>query len=280
MPEGPKSPSSNSIKTIPEIMREMLHKRMSSAFAGLGKAVIPIYRGDPRPEREGRAQHVGTGVLLKRSDGHFLITAAHVIDHIKISQLYLPSQRRLHRVEGSGIVTVAPKGKRDADRFDFAVIELAGGTVKGLGEVRYLSEGEFGAPEIDVSGHSLMALGFPVSKNKKIDHIKQKIRPKRSSYGAKALTDDEFARKIGVSGADHLFVKYERRSRDASGAVVDSFSPKGMSGGALIDLGAIGSLSALQQGETPFHVVGIIIEYYKFEKRLVSIKTEVILDAL
>jgi hypothetical protein len=281
MPSDSKSSSVSVVRTIPAIMGEMLHERMSLAFADLGKAVTPIYRADPRAEKQGRPQHIGSGVLLKRGNGHFLVTAAHVVDHKKLSHLYIPAQRRLCKLEGNGIATTAPKGERDDDRYDFSVIELAAGVVEALGDVRYVTEIEFCGTDTDISGHGLMALGFPVSKNKKINHAKRQIHPKRLSYGATVLKDDEFAQKLAISGEDHLFVKYEKRSRVAGGAVVDSFHPTGMSGGALIDLGKIASLSALgQKSDGRFRVAGILIEYYKNENRMVSVKTETILGVL
>jgi len=269
------------IKTVPTIMGEVLHERMALAFAGIGKAVTSIYRDDPRAEREGRPEHIGSGVFLKRGNGRFLVTAAHVLDDRKMSRLYFPAGKRLREIEGNAISTSAPKGKRKNDRYDFAVVELDAAVVAALGNIRYVSEDEFRGIDGDISGHGLMALGFPVSQNKKIDHAKKQIRPKRLSYGAVALKDASFALKLGLTGEDHVFVKYEKKSKVASGAVVDSYSPRGMSGGALIDLGRIGSLFALEgKLDDRFRVAGILIEYYKAENRMVSVKTETILSVL
>jgi hypothetical protein len=281
MASDSQSSAGGAIKSIPAIMSEILHERMSLAFADLGKAVIPIYRGDLRAENKGRAEHIGSGVLLNRRNGHFLVTAAHVIDHKNVSHLYIPTQGRLSMLEGDGIATTAPHGLRDDDRFDFSVIELSTAVVEALGDIRYVTENEFRGTDTDMSGHGLMALGYPVSKNKKIDHVKKQIHPKRLSYGAHFLKDDEFAQKLKISGEEHLFVKYEKRSRVANGAVVDSFSPTGMSGGALIDLGKIGVLSALgQKLDGPFRIAGILIEYYKDKNRMVSVKSDAILSVL
>ena len=98
---------------------------MLRASLGIGQAIIPIYGSDLRPEREGRADCLGSGVLVKRGDDHLLVTAAHVLDHNQDTALYIPAQKRLRKLEGLALVTSAPNGKRENDRVDFAVIKLA-----------------------------------------------------------------------------------------------------------------------------------------------------------
>jgi hypothetical protein len=95
------------------------------------------------------------------------------------------------------------------------------------------------------------------------------------------LKDDKFAKKLGISGDDHLFVKYEKLSKLESGEIVTSFHPQGMSGGALIDLGNIAKLIVRgDPSNSNFRVAGILIEYHKSEERLVFVKTETIISAL
>jgi hypothetical protein len=44
--------------------------------------------------------------------------------------------------------------------------------------------------------------------------------------------------KLKVSGKDHLFIGFDhKRSRTADGRVVNSISPRGISGGAVFDAG-------------------------------------------
>jgi hypothetical protein len=277
----PAKPPYPMIKTVAEITREIIHERMLHASLGIGQAVVPIYGSDLRPEREGRADYLGSGVLTKRNAEHFLVTAAHVLDHNQHTALYIPAQKKLLKLEGSGLVTSAPNGKRENDRVDFAVIKLTAGAVEALGAIRYVTDSEFSKSINDLTGHGLMLLGYPISKNKKIDHPRRLIHAKKRRYAGTALKDDRFAKKLGISGDDHLFVRYEKLSKLESGETVNSFHPQGMSGGALIDLGNTASL--IVQGALPkgnFRVVGIFIEYHKAENRLVFVKTDTILGAL
>ena len=126
-----------------------------------------------------------------------------------------------------------------------------------------------------------MALGYPNSRNKKLDHAKRQARSRRATYAASALRDDKFAESLGITGADHLFVKYEKRSQDASGAIVKSFSPVGMSGGALIDLGKVSSPSNLSSSiGLEFRLAALLIEIHLTRNRMVAVKIGTVLSAL
>ena len=75
-------------------------------------------------------------------------------------------------------------------------------------------------------------------------------------------------------------MSYGKRSRDDEGNVDNSTSPKGMSGGAVIDAGRRGELSVFIGGEMPAPLLaGIVIELKK-KRVLLSIRMEVILPAL
>ena len=64
------------IKTIDQVARERLNEASQAALQCFRDAVKPIYgvteRNDP--------DHIGSALLLELDEGHFLLTAAHVID--------------------------------------------------------------------------------------------------------------------------------------------------------------------------------------------------------
>src|SRR5207245_11730138 len=122
--------------------------------------------------------------------------------------LYIPVQGKTRKLQGSGILTTAPGTDRSKDRFDFSIIELPPQLVSSLGDIRYVTERELSLPEASSDGHFLMALGVPNSKNKKVDHAKRQVSPRRAIYAASAMRDDRLAEQLGISGTDHLFVKY------------------------------------------------------------------------
>jgi hypothetical protein len=55
-------------------------------------------------------------------------------------------------------------------------------------------------------------------------------------YTAHAEEMPGLASELGVTGADHLCLHFERHAFTGDGARVNTFGPRGLSGGALLDL--------------------------------------------
>jgi len=72
------------ILTVAEVVREALYERMKAASKTLGKAVRPIYR-----VKNGKPDHLGTCIFLKRAGRHLLMTAAHVTDQSESYDLHV-----------------------------------------------------------------------------------------------------------------------------------------------------------------------------------------------
>jgi len=265
----------NANKTVGDVMRKKLHDTMEAAVTSIGRAVLPIYR----MKLNGKAEHEASCILVFRDNMHLLVTAAHVIDPNNRSNLHIPVQGRLRQLEGDVVMTTPQRGIPRPDRYDFLVLRMTPRFVAALGDVIYVTEHELCPSDTNTVGRAYMAFGYPVSKNKKIDHANREIRLTKLSYAGNVSPDAAFARKLGISGDDHLFLKYEKRSRDLGGAVVNSISPKGMSGGALFDLGTGDPLDpAWSPG--PFGLAGMIIENHYPQKRMVAVKIGTVLSVL
>jgi hypothetical protein len=259
----------STIKAMDEFVRERLHELMAAAAADVAKAVRPIYYGTIR----GRAEHLGSCILLKWKARHLLLTAAHVIDANKVASLYIPVQGKLRKLEGSGVLTTPPGGIRDRDRLDFCIMDLPQKIAHDLGDIRYVEEHEL-ARVATPRGHAFMAFGYPNSKNKP-DHATRRIEPRRFSYGG------PLAQLGGASADNHLRIKYDKRSRTIEGDVVASLEPRGISGGAMFDLGrlleASGSSSPIG---APFRLAGLLIERRRQEKMIIATRIETVLSVL
>jgi hypothetical protein len=177
-------------------------------------------------------------------------------------------------------MTVAPPGGRRLDKFDCALVRPAPHLAAALADVRYITEQELCSSCVSSVRHAYMALGYPVSKNRKIDHAHKTVQPQKLSYACNVLSDDAFAKTLGIDGDDHLFAKYEKRSQDFSGVVFNSVSPIGLSGGALIDLGSGDPLKPTKLPRHPFGLAGVLIEIHHKEKRMVAVKIEAALRVL
>jgi Trypsin-like peptidase domain len=259
----------SAIKTMNEFVTERLRELMAAAAADIAKAVHPIYCGSAR----GRAEHLGSCVLLKWKARHLLLTAAHVIDANKAASLHIPVKGKLRKLEGSGVLTTAPGGIRERDRLDFCIMDLPQDLTRDLGDIRYVMEHELASAGTP-GGHAYMAFGYPNSKNKP-DHARVQIVPRRFSYGG------PLARSVGGSEDQHLRIKYDKRSRTIEGDVVASIEPRGMSGGAMFDLGRfLDTSDSLSPIGAPFRLAGLLIERRRQEKMIVATRIETVLSVL
>jgi hypothetical protein len=258
------------IMTMAEYSRQRLHELMATAATDIAKAVFPIYCAADR----GRAEHLGSCVLIRHDSRHLLFTAAHVVDANKVTSLYIPIQGKLRKLEGSGIITRAPGGIRDIDRFDFCVLDLPQNLVRELGNIRYVEQHEVLSAGTTPPRHAYMAFGYPNSENKP-DHTSLKIVPRRFSYGG------PLNRVRGASERDHLRMRYDKRSRTLEGDVVASLDPKGVSGGAMFDLGGILDTSDLSAATgARFRLAGLLIERRRREQVIIATRMETILSVL
>lgn len=72
------------------------------------------------------------------------------------------------------------------------------------------------------------------------------------------------ASKLGLTGSDHLFLRFENRACIGDGTPMNTFGPTGPSGGALIDLGAFPSADACMHDPTQSALLcGMVVEYHR-----------------
>src|SRR5664280_2661426 len=265
------------IRTVPDVVREVLNERATAAAEFFGKAVRPIYR-----VKNGRPDHLGTGIFLKRGGKHLLMTAAHVVDHADSYDLQVAVGTKLFSLTDlEGAMTTLTKEGRETDRYDFAVLWLPTDTVEALGPVKYIEEHEIAEGSIDPIGRGYMAFGFPNTRNDpKINHDNRTLSSEALSYAATVTRNEALAKTLGISGEEHFFISYKKRSRLPDGSIVNSIKPKGMSGGALIDIGRI-DVASLEAQQQRFALAGLLIEHQN-EKGpvVVAVRIPVIFSAL
>ncbi|WP_156527810.1 hypothetical protein [Bradyrhizobium stylosanthis] len=250
---------------------DALHSLMSSAVRGIGRAVRPVYYATG----SGRPDHLGSCILLNTGSKRILLTAAHVIDENKVASLYIPVNGTLQRLEGSGIITVAPKGKRDDDHYDFAALDLPPKLANSLGAVRYVEPHEIQMTIASRKPH--MALGFPTSKNRKrIDHQSRRVNPQRFSHGG-PLWLPNMGETAEYLEPHLLRLIYEKQSRAFDGSIVNSIGPKGLSGGGLFCLGQIDTTGTPQEEAK---LAGVLIEKRRGEKSILATDISLVLDML
>jgi hypothetical protein len=252
-------------------VRGLILDGLELAQKTIGQAAVPLYRTDARKV----LVHLGSGVLLFFEGRRLLVTAAHVIDHEVSSAMYLPSAgKKLVSLEGAGFKTTSPEGNRLKDKYDFAVLKLDESKLNELGAVSFLDENTWKRESTTEYGHYYCALGYPTSKNKKINHLKKHVRTTRLAVASRSVKESSLCKKMAVSGKEHIFLRYEQLSMDDGGQINNSVLPVGMSGGALVDPGKLGETKRAPR------LAGILIEYHGSHKAMVATRIEVIIDTL
>ena len=119
-----------------------------------------------------------------------------------------------------------------------------------------------------------MVFGFPNSKNNDIDHTKRTVRVKKYSYGGIARRNPGVSAKLKLVGDDHLLIRHITKSQDEHGTLGRSISPRGVSGGAVLDLGHI------EDRTCDARLAGIFIEYHQEHGFAVGTKIESVFAAI
>lgn len=165
------------IKTIEEITRDYLNDAAKAALTTFRDAVRPIYRTTER----GVPDHIGTALLLELSEGKFLLTAAHVLDHNSETSLYLGADA-FAMLQFEALVSVAADGKRSSDHADFAMARLGDDVLAKLPNARFITEAEISRSAVSSEGRTYTCLGYPNSKNKVKPHKGSRVTPQLLPY--------------------------------------------------------------------------------------------------
>jgi hypothetical protein len=269
------SKRSNLIKTVPEVMREVVYEHMRAAGLQFQKSIRPAYKATAA----GAAEHIGSCILLKLHGVELLVTAAHVLDSALDSFLYVGGEERLVPIDVTGfLATEKPGGNRQDDHFDFAITKIPPDKVGALGAVKFITEQELCRSRDESAGHVFTAIGYPHSKNKKIDHVNKRARYTIWKYSATRSTVEETKQKLNVSGKDHVFIRFDKKhSQNELGEVVNSANPQGASGGGLFDLGNLAHPARITERPNAC-LKGLLIEVHARDGTMVSTRMHKVVD--
>lgn len=191
-------------------------------------SVCPIFR-DKAGERFCQE---GSGVLIEFRGHVFLLTAAHVIDHLEDSDLLVPcSNNQIQSIEGS-YAYIKPCEKRDGDSLDFGYFKLDTEFANSLREQFYIvKEHEFGI-EPEYSDKELFSfVGYPYRKS----NVTRRVASSESfAYGTFHANSSEY-KSLGCNSSENIVTKYNRKNSFnlKSNRVELSVLPHGISGGGV-----------------------------------------------
>jgi hypothetical protein len=247
------------IKTFAELAHDKLVEARSRALNKYRDAVRPVYVRSP-----GKViTHIGTCFLLDVDGRKYLITAAHVVDWRDVGTLHVGGSQRTLPIEGDLFCSEAPNGNRDMDHNDYAFYRLPDEWFLNLGSVGWFSSNETSHNRVTLAKRFYTAIGFPNSRNKKVNPNTRRPTPKRAQYSGRFAAAEALYSTLGVTGEDHIAIDWRKQARDEEGSVVDAIRPPGMSGGPLIDLGELGDFRRLSTKEKfAGALAGVLIEHY------------------
>jgi hypothetical protein len=245
-------------------------------------SVRPIYGGRVRDQRP---EHVGSCILLDVDGRRILATAAHIADQsAQRGALFVggPPGTSPVPLRAQMLATTAPGGNRNVDHYDVAFCELPESALPEMGKVNFVSADRLSHNRAITSGRRYTAIGYPISRNKdSINHAAHTIVNRRSIYTAGVEDMPQLASALGVTGEDHLFLRFGKHFFDMEGQPMNSFGPKGLSGGALLDIGDFRSAAILTRAPGASAMLsGMLIEHNKRHRAMVAVKIGPVVAAI
>ncbi len=268
------------IQSIDEFVKARRHECVETIGDQYRPSIRPIYASlnGLRPEL------IGSCILLSVDNIKFVVTAAHVMDWLDSHFLYVAGSIGTKPVQILGEIKITDRihGDRDADKFDCAFWRISESEEKQLGDVKFIDESCFSHDKVDSTYHVYLVMGYPISQNKgKADNSTRSIKPVMLRYIASVVTIPQLVEKLKISGEGHFFVKHEKYSKDLKGNKVSSVSLKGISGGALFDLGNFSLAETLDpNSKCVGQLSGMVIERKKKDNALVVVKIGLIIEAI
>ncbi len=259
------------IKTVQQVVRERLNECAHAAFMRFRYAVVPIYGSTDR----GAAVHIGSGILLRLSEGHCLLTAAHIIDKNKETTLYTGTSRAEELLLDFVITMPSRNRDRASDHGDFALALLPPHLVQRLDRGFFVEECEISQSVATPVGKAYTCLGFPNSKNKTSRRPTRNLQPVLGTYTGIGLAHQRLPSV--ASAEDHILVDCNwKYSRDENGRRVNTIPIRGFSGGAIVDVGRPSDPGTLDKDCRPL-LAGMIIEAHEEERAILGVRIATIL---
>lgn len=261
-----------------EIVREKMNECLEAGAEQFKSSIRPIYGSSIN----GVPIHIGTCVLIEVSKIKYVVSAAHVFDEKKYTSLYIAARSELELLTGEIFTTQEVDGKRRNDHFDFAWMQATSELLSNLDDVDFISENELASGQENPQGRLYLALGYPNSKNKKLNVQQKTVTPKYLRYSSTVKPNASLCEKLNITGNEHLFLDFcSKQSKDSDGNIVSSIKPTGISGGGLIDMGLVSKPENLSIGASNIgKLAGVLIENHREHKAMSAVKIDVIMNQI
>jgi len=259
---------------LKELIDEDIEEQTDAAVKELLPSVRPIYLVN---ERFGPEQ-TASGILFSEDNIHLLITAGHVFDNLQGSAVYVGGEKRLVHLKGQHYRT-SPDGSAENDKYDLAFVELDEEALSHLGNVRFLQSSDLDPNDIAKKGHYYLVLGYPATKNRRINYESYKAPHNLYIYSAGSPTL-EIYRRLSIFEETHILLDFDKKMiADKANKLVNPPKLHGISGGGIWrirDYSNVASLAGLSQRK----LVGIVIEGHPEHKAIMGVRISCIVEAI
>ena len=127
--------------------------------------------------------------------------------------------------------------------------------------------------DIGKPGATYIAMGYPATKNAKIDTKEKTLKRRPASYTANILPSGKLD-GLGVHSGSHLLIAFEKRhSRDRAGRDITAPDPFGMSGGPLWRFDVFSDVPGTR-------LVGMLIEWKSEAGGILAVRLPVVLAGI
>ncbi len=249
-------PSREELKQATQKMKGMDLSEIWEPYLRRPKAAVcPIFR-----ESDCGPLQIGSGVLLKVAEAHFLLTAAHVTDERQTHTLLVPAQGGFVNLFGLFLESkLSSSGSRNDDKLDVAVVRLSDGLVSRLHDrLLFLDHEDCDLADVTQSGDSYTIIGYPARKSGMDGNS---VFTDEFSLSGEGVADGRIE-QLGLDVRRHVIVQFRKNRSVHYSTMLKSQPPhpEGMSGGGIFAWSKeLPRLSALAQPR----LVGILTEYHE-----------------
>ncbi len=216
-------------------------------------SICPIFRQNDT----GTLEQFGSGVLVRISDHHFIISAAHVLDSFKSHTILIPGREHLNEIFGAYSVTNLPEEGRGKDEIDLGYFQFKNGQENELHEsLLFLDEADCDPMDVTNDGDAYTVIGYPADLCE--------LTPGKASTGITRVTCsgvlDHRYEKLGLNADKHLLLQYRMKKGVSQRTLIPGvkFDFGGISGGGAFAWSkSLPDHRALAQP----HLVGIVTAY-------------------
>ncbi len=227
--------------------------------------------------------HAGSSFAMEYRGKLYVVTAAHVIEHLpdsKSGELYIGVLN--HNQFYIGEKTSDSKLVLKNQNHDFALIEITGPAENAIRAQGFVRENEVAFHGGAIDDHYYVCMGYPHSRNRRQDVARQQMGTELVTYGTMYQTDEMARQRSEINEAYHLAMcRNNKVSRDPEGNRKEAYGFKGMSGGPVIDAGALGSTAMIGcTDNVEPKVIAIIFEFHNKHQTIKSLRMKVVKNSL